>query len=65
MRTIEQGSSSTLCLQLEAAWSRLNEDDVISRGDVKRLPDADGERDPSSGLDGGGSLHGLGLTGSR
>ena len=65
VRTIEQGSSSTLCLQLEAAWSCLNEDDVISRGDLKRLPDADGERDPSSGLNDGSSLHWLGLTGSR
>ena len=60
---MEQSSSASLCLQLEPTRRCLDENDVIARGDLKRLSDADGERDPSSGLDSSGSLHWFGLIG--
>jgi len=59
VRAIKQGCSSSLCLQLKPARCCLDEDDVIARGDLKRLTDVGGERDPSSGLDSSGSLHWL------
>jgi hypothetical protein len=60
---MEQSSSASLCLQLEPTRRCLHENDVIARGELKRLPNAGGQGDPSSGLDSRGSLHRLGLTG--
>jgi len=62
-RTTEQRSSWSLCLHFEPTGCCLDEDDLIARGDMQCLPDADGERDPSAGLDSSGSLHGDRLTG--
>ena len=59
---MEQSSSASLCLQLEPTRRCLHENDVIAGGELKRLPDAGGQGDPTSGLDSSGSPHWLGLT---
>jgi hypothetical protein len=59
VRAIQQGSSPNLCLQFEATGRRLDEDNIIARSKLERLPDAGGQGDPSSGLDSRGSLHRL------
>jgi hypothetical protein len=54
---IEEGGCPSLCLDLEPARSRLDENDVIARRDLQRLPDSRGKGDPPSGLDGSDAMH--------
>ena len=54
---MQQGGGPSLCLELEAARSCLYKDDVVAGRDLQRLPDARGDGDPPSGLDGSGAMH--------
>jgi hypothetical protein len=54
---MEEGSCTSLCLDLEPACTRLDKDDVVARRDLQRLPDSRGKGDPPSGLDGSNAVH--------